>query len=66
MLTAQQLDQFHRDGLLVLRGVFSDEEIRSLQHAADEVTRQGVSGTGRGHGYRDVGGDRQYYRTDGV
>jgi ectoine hydroxylase-related dioxygenase (phytanoyl-CoA dioxygenase family) len=66
MLTAQQLDQFHRDGLLVVRGVFSDEDIQGLQQAADEVTREALAGAGSGHGYRDVDGHRQYYRTDGV
>ncbi|MGH2682788.1 MAG: phytanoyl-CoA dioxygenase family protein [Actinomycetota bacterium] len=66
MLTSQQLDRFHRDGLLLLRGVFGEQEIRALQEAADEVTRDGVAGTGTRHGYRDVDGRRQYYRTDGV
>ena len=66
MLTKQQIDEFHRDGLLVLRGVFNEEEVRALQQAADEVTREAVAGTGTGHGYRDVDGRRQYYRTDGV
>ena len=36
MLTKQQIDVFHRDGLLVLRGVFNEEEVRALQQAADE------------------------------
>ncbi len=66
VLTAQQLGQFHRDGLLVLRGVFSDQEIRALQQAADEVTQEALAGAGSGHGYREVDGQRQYYRTDGV
>jgi ectoine hydroxylase-related dioxygenase (phytanoyl-CoA dioxygenase family) len=66
MLTQEQLDQFHRDGLLVLRGVFGDQEVRALQKAADEVTEEGVAGAGSGHGYRDVDGRKQYYRTDGV
>jgi ectoine hydroxylase-related dioxygenase (phytanoyl-CoA dioxygenase family) len=66
MLTGEQIDQFHRDGLLVLRGVFSDEEIHGLQQAADAVTREALAGAGTGHGYRDVDGHRQYYRTDGV
>jgi len=66
VLTAQQLGQFHRDGLLVLRGVFSDHEIRALQEAADDVTREALAGTGSGHGYRDLDGHREYYRTDGV
>ena len=66
MLTAQQLGQFHRDGLLVLHGVFSDQEIRALQQAADEVTQEALAGAGSGHGYREVDGQRRYYRTDGV
>jgi phytanoyl-CoA hydroxylase len=66
MLTQQQLNQFHRDGLLVLRGVFDDQEVQALQKAADEVTEEGVAGVGSGHGYRDVDGRKQYYRTDGV
>ena len=66
MLTAQQIDQFHRNGLLVLPGVFSDHELTALQEAADEVTQEALSGEGRGHGYRDVDGHGEYYRTDGV
>jgi phytanoyl-CoA hydroxylase len=66
VLTAQQLGEFHRDGLLVLHSVFSDQEIRALQQAADEVTQEALAGAGSGHGYREVDGQRRYYRTDGV
>jgi phytanoyl-CoA hydroxylase len=66
MLTAEQIDRFHRDGLLVVRGVFDEGEVRSLQVAADEVTREAVAGEGTGHGYREVDGHERYYRTDGV
>jgi ectoine hydroxylase-related dioxygenase (phytanoyl-CoA dioxygenase family) len=66
MLTQRQLDEFHRDGLLVLRAVYGGRELHALQDAADEVTREGVAEAGTGHGYRDVDGRRQYYRTDGV
>jgi ectoine hydroxylase-related dioxygenase (phytanoyl-CoA dioxygenase family) len=66
MLSAQQLHQFHNDGLLVLRGVFSPGEVRALQQAADQVTREALAGAGAGHGYREVDGHREYYRTDGV
>ncbi len=66
MLTAEQIDRFHKDGLLVVRGVFGDEEVRALQAAADEVTREAVAEAGTGHGYREVDGRKQYYRTDGV
>jgi hypothetical protein len=66
MLTAEQIDRFHADGFFVVRGVFGDGEIRALQDAADAVTREAVAGAGTGHGYREVDGRRQYYRTDGV
>jgi phytanoyl-CoA hydroxylase len=66
VLTAKQLSQFHREGLLVLRGVFSAQEIRALQEAADDVTQEALAGGGTGHGYRDLDGNREYYRTDGV
>jgi ectoine hydroxylase-related dioxygenase (phytanoyl-CoA dioxygenase family) len=52
--------------LLVLRGVFGGRELHALQDAADEVTQEGVAEAGTGHGYRDVDGRRQYYRTDGA
>jgi len=66
MLNRQQIDQFHRDGLLVIKGVFSGPELVALQRAADQVQQDGIAGRGSGHGYRDVDGRRQYYRTDGV
>lgn len=66
MLTQEQLAQFHRDGFLVVRGVFVPAEVGMLREAADEVTRAGVAGEGDGHGYRDTARGREYYRTDGV
>jgi ectoine hydroxylase-related dioxygenase (phytanoyl-CoA dioxygenase family) len=66
MLSSQQIDRFHRDGLLALRGVFGGDELEALQHAAEEVQQEGLAGVGTGHGYRVVDGRRQYYRTDGV
>jgi phytanoyl-CoA hydroxylase len=66
MLTQRQVDQFHRDGLLVLREVFTEKEVQALQEAADEVTEEALAGKGTGHGYRDVDGRKQYYRSDGV
>jgi phytanoyl-CoA hydroxylase len=66
MLTDEQIDRFHRGGLLVVRGVFDRDEVRALQGAADEVTAEAVADRGTGHGYREVDGRRQYYRTDGV
>ena len=66
MLSADQIAQFHRArptrGPRRLRG----GEVRSLQRAADEVTEEAVTGAGSGHGYREVDGQKQYYRSDGV
>ncbi len=66
MLSGDQIAQFHRDGLLAVRGVFGEQEVRSLQGAADDVTEEAVAGAGTGHGYREIDGRKQYYRTDGV
>jgi ectoine hydroxylase-related dioxygenase (phytanoyl-CoA dioxygenase family) len=66
MLNRQQLDQFHRDGLLVLRGVFGDDELGALWQAADQVQQEALAGMGTGHSYRQVDGHQQYFRTDGV
>jgi phytanoyl-CoA hydroxylase len=66
VLTDEQINQFHRDGLLVMRDVFGPDAVRALQRAADDVTVEAVAGRGVGHGYRVVEGRRQYYRTDGV
>jgi phytanoyl-CoA hydroxylase len=66
VLTETDLDRFHHDGLFVLRGLFSDQEIHALQEAADQVTEEALAGVGSGHGYREIDGRRQYYRTDGV
>jgi phytanoyl-CoA hydroxylase len=65
MLNNQQVDQFHRDGLLVLRAVFGGEELDALRRAAEEVQEEAVAGRGSGHGYREDNGRKQYYRTDG-
>ena len=64
MLDQQQLEQFHRDGLLVLRGLFADAELQALRQAADAVQQDALAGRGSGHSYRQVDGRRQYFRTD--
>lgn len=44
MLNRQQLDQFHRDGLVVLRGVFGDDELGALWQATDQVQQEALAG----------------------
>lgn len=64
-LRSEQVEQFHRDGFLIMRGLISAEEVRRLQVAADRVVADGVAGRGFGHRYTP-GGDGQptYWRTD--
>jgi len=37
MLNQQQIDQFHRDGFLVVRGMYSPEEMEEISRWTDEV-----------------------------
>lgn len=66
MLSSNQIDAFHRDGFLVLRGLFAADEIEELRAAAAQVQEQAVAGRGEGHSFREVDGERRYYRTDGL
>jgi ectoine hydroxylase-related dioxygenase (phytanoyl-CoA dioxygenase family) len=66
MLTQAQIEEFHRDGFLVLRGLFDADEIEALRAAAAEVQAEAEAGEGEGHSYREVDGERRYFRTDGL
>ena len=43
MLSQEQIDFFHTNGYLIMRGVLRGEELRLLQDAADQVIEEGVS-----------------------
>ena len=43
MLAQTDIDRFHRDGFLVLRGFFSGDELRMLQEEATKVEQEGIS-----------------------
>ena len=64
MLTAQQIAQFHRDGFLIIRNVFSGGELDVLRAAADRVEAEGVAGLCIQHLYREVAGKRTYWRSE--
>jgi ectoine hydroxylase-related dioxygenase (phytanoyl-CoA dioxygenase family) len=42
MLSQEQVDTLHRDGFLVIRGLFSGEELRLLQEESKKVETQGI------------------------
>lgn len=46
MLTQQQIDDFHANGFLIMRGVFQGEELTLLREAAEAVAAQGIAREG--------------------
>jgi len=66
VLGEEQVESFHRDGLLILREFLGPEELDLLQSDVDRVIESGIRRVGEGHGYRLVDGRDQYYRTDGI
>lgn len=65
MLDQGQLDQFHRQGFLVLRQVFGGDELDLLRLAADRVEADGVAGLGQHHHYHTLAGGAAIYRGSG-
>ena len=65
MLTQQQIDQFHRDGFLVMRGMFKGKELDELRAAAQRVQEEGAAQKGQDHCYTHVPGKgKTYFRSE--
>ena len=65
MLTAEQIAQFHRDGFLIIRGVFKGKELAALQKASDMVVAEALAGKGEQHYYHTrPGGEKIYFRSE--
>ena len=56
MLSADQIAQYHRDGFLVLRGMFAGRELDLLRAAADRVQAEAEARQGKAHCYQDIPG----------
>ncbi|HZS14563.1 MAG TPA: phytanoyl-CoA dioxygenase family protein [Candidatus Dormibacteraeota bacterium] len=64
-LRSAEIEKFHRDGYLIVRGLIRGEELGGLRAAADRVVADGVAGRGPGHRYRPgADGAPTYWRTD--
>ena len=63
MFTQAQIDQFHRDGIIVAKGVIQGEELAALCRAADRVMEEGIAGIDEAeHRYRpNPDGSRTYF-----
>jgi ectoine hydroxylase-related dioxygenase (phytanoyl-CoA dioxygenase family) len=65
MLTQTQLDFFHTNGYLIMRGLIGGRELARLQEQADHVVAQGVVGQGKHHRYRtSPDGKKTYWRSE--
>ena len=66
MFTQAEIDQFHRDGFIVAKGVVQGEELAALRKAADRVMEEGMAGIDEeGHRYRpNPDGSRTYFRSE--
>jgi len=66
MFTQTEIDQFHRDGFIVAKGVIKGEELAELREAADRVMEEGMAGLNEeGHRYRpNPDGSRTYFRSE--
>ncbi|HYF51518.1 MAG TPA: phytanoyl-CoA dioxygenase family protein [Planctomycetota bacterium] len=65
MLTRAQIEQYHRDGFLVLKGMFQGRELEELRAAATRVQEEGVARKGKDHLYTDVPGvGNVYFRSE--
>lgn len=64
MLSNQQIDEFHRNGFLVLRNVFVGKELQELQQASLTVATEGMSGAGQDHWSREINGKNVYFRSE--
>lgn len=65
MLTRDQIDQFHRDGFLVIRNLFKGRELGLLQDAASRVASEGIANEGDYYKYRTrPDGGTTYFRSE--
>lgn len=65
MLTEQQIDYFHANGYLIMKGLFKGKELELLQQAADAVQAEGVAREGHDHRYyKNKDGSETYWRSE--
>lgn len=64
VLNQDDIDRFHRDGFLRVRGVFHGAELEMLRAAADEVVRAGLDEADDHHLYAKVDGKKVYFRSE--
>ncbi len=65
MLAQSEIDSFHANGFLILRQMFSGEELRLLQESVDAIQSLGVAREGDNHLYaQGPHGESVYWRSE--
>lgn len=62
MLTQEQIDFFHTNGFLIMRGLIAGEELARLRAAGNEVVAEGEARQGTHHLYHTYPDGREVYR----
>ncbi len=67
MLTQKQIDFFHGNGFLIMRGLYQGEELKLLQKAADAVQAKGEHNDGPMHLFHTMAdGSKVYWRSEEI
>lgn len=66
MLTQEQIDYFHTNGYLIMRGLIKGKELELLQKAADVCQAQGIKKVGADHRYYTRDGSETYWRSENM
>ena len=65
LLSQSQIDEFPRNGFLVIRGLVRGRELEALQQAARFVAEEGLAMKGHDHLYQQVAdGSKVYWRSE--
>jgi ectoine hydroxylase-related dioxygenase (phytanoyl-CoA dioxygenase family) len=67
MLTQQQIDYFHTNGYLIMKGLIKGKELELLQQAADACQAEGIARQGSQHAYyKNKDGSDTYWRSENM
>jgi phytanoyl-CoA hydroxylase len=65
MLTQEQIDYFHVNGYLIMKGLIKGKELELLQKAADVTQAEGIALQGANHRYyKNRDGSETYWRSE--
>lgn len=67
MLTQEQINAFHANGFLIMRGVFAGDELKRLTDAVNQTQAEGLAGQGEHHLHlMGPHGEKVYWRSERI